>query len=380
MQSDSTPTNSNRPVLKDQETTKVSPRPLGSTEQLQKGDLFASRYEITERINDDGIVRCYLALDVKSNKPVLLSVLAATLLPNANERLHMVEQLKACMGQGLRSAPIDAGYDGSRVYVVEPHPGGVPLRQVLRARASKAQRYRMQELAGLILPLREIIGEQMQAEVHGSLRAEVVWVDLDKTVVTGWHLMRFLPPARIKRVLQHDRALKLAFAPEASTGNITKASDCYSIAVIVYEALTGRLPDPDAKPIPALGAVGEELSRCLRRELNKRSASIDALANAIQEEAVRHPAAVQESGRENKELFSAHTDDPHRLYSEDTHPQGARLELSDAIPSKLTVAQASKPKHARATARTWVTTLTLAFVLTALIITLGYVLARSLAG
>lgn len=365
---------------RDAETTDVSPRPLGSSEQLQKGDLFASRYEVMDRIHDDGILRSYNALDVKTNHSVLLSVLAAALLPNANERSHVVERLKMCTKKGDSTGFLDAGYEGSRVYTVERHPGGVPLRNVLRARASKAQRYRMQELVGFLAPLVEALESNDDPEPHGSIRADVVWVDLSHTAITGWHLTRVLPIARLRRALKQDRALGLAFAPEVSTGAITKAADRYGVAVLVYEALTGRLPDPDAKPITSLELVGEALSHYLRREAARRPESLRPLLQTIREQAAEELAVYGEAPAPTDELFSTKRKAGRRMYSEDTFPR-AGIALPPA--HELGAQTPEKPgQSSRATASrsVWVVALTFALVTAAIILGAAYLASRSIGG
>lgn len=380
MQSESTPTDNTKPSRqsRDQETTNVSPRPLGSTEQLQKGDLFVSRYEITERINDDGLVRTYSVLDVKTNQSALLSVVLATLLPNTNERMHVVQQLQNCIGQRASSGLIDAGYDGSRVYTVEPHPGGVPLRNVLRARASKAQRYRMQELLSFLTPLEEILDNPNEREPHGGLRADVVWVNVKHTVVTGWNLMKFLPIPRIRRALRQDRALSLMFAPEMGTGSMTKASDFYGVAVIVHEALTGRLPDPDAKPIATLELVGEALSHYLRRDPKKRPESLRPLLQTIREKAAEEQAALDHASVPSDELFSTQTEGAVKMYSEDTFPRQAtptQREFPSILGNDGAVEVAS---HRKSSLRVWFMTVGIAIGIAAIILAGAYLMTRSI--
>ncbi len=161
--------------------------------------------------------------------------------------------------------------------------------------------------------------------VHGDLKPENVLVRRDVLDESGAPVVKLLDfgLARNRRASTPDSAARgtLAYAsPEAMTGRgVDDRSDLYALGLLLHQALTRRLPTPQA----AFGS--REYWREIESEVRARSADMpEPFATLLPRLVAEDPAARWSSAREVLDLA--------RLEARDTGPETASLRIPPKVP------------------------------------------------
>jgi serine/threonine protein kinase len=181
------------------------------------------------------------AFERQSHRVVVLQVLPPSLLrePLAVDRLR--EAARAVAGVGQRRLPaIEAVRPaGEQLVLVSPRMEGQSLDSLLTSGLPFGVE-RALEIGVAICDL--LAAAHRRGVVHGGLSAESIWLDAQGEVAVSecgvWPALR---PAQLP--LGQPWGVPATLAPEQARGGTAgPASDVYSIGVLLYQMLAGRLP------------------------------------------------------------------------------------------------------------------------------------------
>jgi beta-lactam-binding protein with PASTA domain len=282
--------------------------------EVKQDSVVDDRYRVLQRIGSGGMADVWLAEDTHLQRRVALKVLHARF---AQDR-EFVERFRreAEAAAGLQHPNIVAVFDRGEVdgtyYIAMQHLEGRTLKQLIDAGLTPEQ------AAGLI---RQVLEGARFAHRHGvvhrDLKPQNVIVDEEgKATVTDFGIAQ----AGVSEITQAGSVLGTPhyLSPEQAQGfEVTAVSDLYSVGVMLYEALTRRVPfeadsavavamkqvsQPPQRPSsinpevsPALDAV---VMRALEKEPGQRFQSADAFIAAI-DAALKDPGG----GAENTAAF-----------------------------------------------------------------------------
>jgi serine/threonine-protein kinase len=283
--------------------------------EVSQGSVVDGRYEVLQRIGSGGMADVWLADDTHLQRRVALKVLHARF---AQDR-EFVERFRreAEAAAGLQHPNIVAVFDRGEVdgtyYIAMQYLEGRSLKQVIDAGLTPEQ------AAALI---RQVLEGARFAHRHGvvhrDLKPQNVIVDAEGVAtVTDFGIAQ----AGVSEITQAGSVLGTPhyLSPEQAQGfEITAVSDLYSIGVMLYEALTGRVPFEGDSAVavamkqvsqapqrpssinpqvsPALDAV---VMRALEKEPGQRFQNADAFIAAI-DAALKDPGG----GAENTATFA----------------------------------------------------------------------------
>jgi serine/threonine-protein kinase len=274
------------------------------------GRTLASRYRIDALVARGGMSRVYRAHDERLDRDVAVKVLAPPYSDDASFSDRFLGEARAAASLSHPSLVhvYDSGSDGQAHYIVmELLEGHRTLRQVLAdrgpLRADEVVRIGRELLAGLT-----VVHER--GLVHCDVKAANVMLGPGPAKLIDFGIARS-PRDGIEEGDTSIGTLQ-SMSPEQLHGEaLTPASDLFSLATALYEALTGRVPYPGTTPeevsaaharaevplpsdlvagVPArLDAV---LLQALRRDPQSRFHSASAMARALEAaaEADRDPA------------------------------------------------------------------------------------------
>ncbi len=272
--------------------------------EVSEGSVLDGRYRVLQRIGSGGMADVWLAEDTHLQRQVALKVLHARF---AQDR-EFVERFRreAEAAAGLQHPNIVSVFDRGEVdgtyYIAMQHLEGRTLKQLIDGGLNTEQAvvYVRQVLEGARFAHRHGI-------VHRDLKPQNVIVDDEgKATVTDFGIAR----AGVSEITQAGSVMGTPhyLSPEQAQGlDVTAVSDLYSVGVMLYEALTGRVPfeadsavavamkqvsQPPQRPSsinpqvsPALDAA---VMRALEKEPGQRFQSADAFIAAL-DAAIKDP-------------------------------------------------------------------------------------------
>jgi eukaryotic-like serine/threonine-protein kinase len=265
--------------------------------EVSEGAVVDGRYRVLRRIGSGGMADVWLAEDTHLQRNVALKVLHRRF---AQDR-EFVERFRreAEHAAGLQHPNIVAVYDRGEYegtyYIAMQYVEGAMLKDLIERGLAPAEAVELirQVLEGARFAHRHGI-------VHRDLKPQNVIVDGDgKAVVTDFGIAR----AGVSEITQTGSVMGTPhyLSPEQAQGqDVTSVSDLYSIGVILYEALTGRVPFEGESAVavamkqvsqtpqrpssikpqvsPALDAV---VMRALEKDPGERFQSADAFIAAL---------------------------------------------------------------------------------------------------
>jgi eukaryotic-like serine/threonine-protein kinase len=265
--------------------------------EVMRGGVVDGRYTVLERIGSGGMADVWLAEDSHLQRRVALKVLHARFAQDKEfvERFRREAEAAAGLQHPNIVAVFDRGEFEGAYYIAMQYLEGSTLKQLIDAGLSP------QQAAALI---RQVLEGARFAHRHGvvhrDLKPQNVIVDAEgKATVTDFGIAQ----AGVSEITQAGSVLGTPhyLSPEQAQGfEVTAVSDLYSIGVMLYEALTGRVPfeadsavaiamkqvsqapqrpsSVNPQVSPALDAV---VMRALEKEPGQRFQSADAFIAAI---------------------------------------------------------------------------------------------------
>ena len=278
------------------------------------GRTLAERYRIDALVARGGMARVYRARDERLERDVAIKVLAPPYSDDAafTERFLGEARAAASLSHPSLVHVYDSGSDGPAHYIVmELLDRHRTLRDVLSDRGSlpvgEVVRIGRELLAGL-----RVVHDR--GLVHCDVKAANVMLGTGPAKLIDFGIAQ--PP---HDGLEGETSIGTlqAMSPEQLHGEaLTPASDLFSLATVLYEALTGRVPYPGSTPeevsaahvsgrvtppselVPGLpDRLDAVLLQGLRRDPGSRFRSATAMARALEVASESSPDAADDETR-----------------------------------------------------------------------------------
>jgi len=275
--------------------------------EVEVGSVVDGRYQVLARIGGGGMADVWLAEDAHLQRRIALKVLHRRF---AQDREFVMRfQREAESAAGLQHPNIvsvfDRGEFEGTYYIAMQYIDGPTLKQLIDSGIT------LEQAVAVIRQVLQAAGyAHRQGIVHRDLKPQNVIVDAEgKAVVTDFGIAR----AGVSEITQTGSVMGTPhyLSPEQAQGfEVTAVSDLYSVGVMLYEALTGRVPfegesavavamkqvsqmpqrPSSAQPrvSPALDAV---VMRALEKDPGQRFQSADAFIAAL-DQAMRDPGGA----------------------------------------------------------------------------------------
>ena len=226
---------------------------------FEPGELIGGRYELGRQLGAGGMARVYLGHDRLLDRQVAVKVLAE---PYASDP-QFVERFRreASAAAGLNHPNIVAVYDRGEAdgsyYIVMEYLSGPDLKQVIRRRAPlpplQAIDFAQQILAALGAAHRRDV-------VHRDVKPQNVLVAEDGHLkVTDFGIARAGAQADMTEAGSVIGTAQYLSPEQARGDEVTAASDCYAVGIVLYEMLTGRVPFDGDRPVAvAMKQISDE--------------------------------------------------------------------------------------------------------------------------
>ncbi|MBI5209736.1 MAG: serine/threonine protein kinase [Elusimicrobia bacterium] len=290
-----------RPPASGQPEPAAAPLQAKETRATSAGDgrpgtLLAGKYELLRRIGEGGMGVVYLGQDRTLGRPVAVKKMRAELRLNLREKNRFLAEAKT--SASLHHPCIVDIYavfeEADEVYLVFEYVDGSTLDQELDREGRLAWPRLKPVLKGVCDALSFAHERRV---VHRDLKpSNIMVVRRDYAKVMDFGIARQMKDT-VSRLTKADTSGTLAYmSPEQELGRCDARSDLYSLAVTLYELLTGELPFPGPnfhlqkermafKPLRGAQAdvpadVAAAVERCLRCEPAERFQDAAGFARA----------------------------------------------------------------------------------------------------
>ncbi len=231
------------------------------------GKILADRYEIREEVGKGGMARVYKAWCNLLNRYVAIKVLKEEFKDDKEfvHRFNVEAQAAACISNPHVVSIYDVGIENGLYYIVMEYIEGITLKEYIADRGSLPWR----EAASFAAQICEGLAAAHKANVvHRDIKPQNILMTPEGTLkVTDFGIAR----ASSQATTMGGNAIGTVhyLSPEQARGGYTdQHTDIYSLGVVLYEMLTGRLPFLDESPVAVAIKHIQEPPRPLR-EWNK---------------------------------------------------------------------------------------------------------------
>jgi serine/threonine protein kinase len=210
------------------------------------------KFEIKERVGEGGMATVYKAFDPTLQRTVAVKTLLPSLAANSElvQRFHREAVTAANLKHSNIVVIYEVGSFEGQNYIVMEFLEGVTLRQEIR------------RLGTLPLPrickiLSQLADALDYAHSHGLIHRDIkpgniILGDGDHATLTDFGLVKASSGARLTQTGTAVGTLEY-MSPEQVTGDeLDYRSDIYSLGVVVYETLVGRVPYKGRTPFEML--------------------------------------------------------------------------------------------------------------------------------
>lgn len=223
------------------------------------GSTLSNRYEIIERLGEGGMAIVYRAKDRVLGRRVAIKVLRPQFAADTDfvERFRREAQAAASLSHPNVVNIFDVGTDGEVHFIVMEYVEGRNLKQTLREDGPMPARKALligQEVC------RALEAAHAQGLIHRDIKPHNILVTKDCQVkVTDFGIARAASSATLTHTGTMIGSVHY-LSPEQATGKqVGVFSDIYSVGVLLYEMITGKVPfDGDSPVAVALKHLQDE--------------------------------------------------------------------------------------------------------------------------
>jgi len=216
------------------------------------GTTLVGRYKIEAFVAEGGFGKVYKATDPELQRPVAVKVARSGTASRQANLLDEARRAAKLRHPGIVPV-IDVGSDGDRAFVVSSFIEGPNLAEVI-----EKDRPSPQEAARLVADIAEALHHaHREGFVHRDIKPENVLLDNERRpLLTDFGLAASFEEVVRRKGLRSGTLMYMS--PEQVAGEVQligPRSDIYSLGVVFYELLTGRLPYQARTP----GALREQI-------------------------------------------------------------------------------------------------------------------------
>ena len=209
---------------------------------ITKGQKINDRYEIIRSIGEGGMANVYLAKDIILDRNVAIKILRGDLA--GDEKFVRRFQREALSASSLSHPNIvemyDVGEDNGTYYIVMEYVDGSTLKQVIKKRGTLS----LSEAIDVMLQITDGIKEAHDSYIiHRDLKPQnILYQENGEIKITDFGIAMALNSTQLTQTNSVMGSVHYLPPEQASGKGATIKSDIYSMGILFYELLTGRLP------------------------------------------------------------------------------------------------------------------------------------------
>lgn len=209
---------------------------------MNPGDIIGHRYKIIRSLGEGGMANVYLAYDTVLDRQVSVKVLRLDLRddPNTKRRFRREAMSATRLNDPHIVGIFDTGEENGLQYMVMQYVQGTDLKAYIKDHYPIA-------LPQVIDIMEQVLSAVEAAHAHGiihrDLKPQNILIDANKNIkITDFGIAVAVSQNSLTQTNTLMGSVHY-LSPEQARGSIaTKKSDIYSLGIILYELLTGKVP------------------------------------------------------------------------------------------------------------------------------------------
>ena len=209
---------------------------------IAKGQKISDRYEIIKSIGEGGMANVFLAFDTILERNVAIKVLRGDL--SSDEKFVRRFQREALQASSLTHENIvevyDVGEDNGEYYIVMEYVQGKHLKNLLKKRGKLTPL----EVVDILLQVTDGLSVAHDSYIiHRDIKPQNIMI-LENGIVklTDFGIAVALNSTQLTQTNSVMGSVHYLPPEQASGKGATLQSDIYSLGILMYELLTGKLP------------------------------------------------------------------------------------------------------------------------------------------
>lgn len=234
------------------------------------GKMLAGRYEILEEVGKGGMAHVYKARCHFLNRFVAVKVLKEELKDDKEfvHRFNTEAQAAARISNPHVVSIFDVGFENGLYYIVMEYVEGITLKEYI----SKKRVLSWQEAAEFAAQICEgLDAAHKKSVIHRDIKPQNIILTKGNVLkITDFGIARASTQATTTAANSTIGTVHYLSPEQARGGYTNERTDIYSLGVVLYEMLTGRLPFNDNTPVAiAIKHIQEKpiLPRILNTEI-----------------------------------------------------------------------------------------------------------------
>lgn len=260
----------------------------GPEVSVPTGTLIGGRFQIDAQIGAGGLGQLYRSLDLKTQKPIAIRILAPDLAADEPTLERLREQVKGASTLQHKNiaSTYGMGKEGGLRYIAFEFIEGQSLRVLLEKKRRSGRTFSLKGAYNVLAHVCNALGHAHQTLVHGLPGPGMTLINkVGRVKLCEFGLVRALEPRSeaLARLADSYCAAPELLEDPTSAG---PGADIYCLGVVLYELLTGRPPDASFAPPSSLIAglpadVDEVIGRCLHPDPFQRFTDAQQLKAAF---------------------------------------------------------------------------------------------------
>ncbi len=209
---------------------------------IMKGQKISDRYQVIKSIGEGGMANVYLAYDTILDRNVAVKVLRGDLAND--EKFVRRFQREALAASSLSNPNIvevyDVGEDNGEYYIVMEYIEGRHLKQLLKKRGKLTVR----EAVDIVMQITDGLSVAHDSYIiHRDIKPQNIMILENGLVkITDFGIAMAMNSTQLTQTNSVMGSVHYLPPEQASGKGATLQSDIYSIGILFYELLTGKLP------------------------------------------------------------------------------------------------------------------------------------------